>query len=167
MLLALTFIEVEKARAETTVAKMDHADASLRYRQKQLTRLKELAAKNAVETHVVDEAEDFAESAKAELASAKSQVLSARAGVEEAKAKLEAAKSTEVEAQAALHGAQADLQKALIVANSTRVVCPFDGIVTRRGYHVGDFVRSGDATSAEASLLTVSETTNPKFPTIF
>ena len=43
------------------------------------------------------------------------------------------------------------------MVESTRVVSPWDGIVTRRGYHVGDFVRSGDAATA-APLLTVSET---------
>ncbi len=101
--------------------------------------------------------EDRVAEGRADLAEAKTQVVSARAAVQEGNANLEAVRSTVTEAEATLHGAEADLRKAQIGVSSTKVFSPWNGIVTKRGYHLGDFVRSGDAPNS-APLLTVSET---------
>jgi HlyD family secretion protein len=84
-------------------------------------------------------------------------VATTKAGIEEGKAKLLAAKCDVGEAEADLRVARAEQRKAEIVAGRTKVVSPFDGIVTQRGYNVGSFVRSG-AQAGSAPLLTVVQT---------
>jgi RND family efflux transporter MFP subunit len=56
-----------------------------------------------------------------------------------------------------VEGAEAALQKAKTLLALARVCAPFDGVVSRRGYFVGDYVASGGK-GARLPLLTVERT---------
>ena len=144
VMVAQAVLEAERAKADAVAATVSRSESSLRYREKLLKRLQSLAARKAVENNLADEAESNVEAGKSELAAAKAQASSAQASIQEAMAKLVAARSDVGEVEANLHVVQADLEKAVAFAVSTRMVSPWDGIVTKRGYHVGDYVRSGD-----------------------
>jgi RND family efflux transporter MFP subunit len=157
VMVARASLAAEKAKADAAGASVQTADARLQYQGKSTRRLRELASRNAVERNLIDEAESRLEAAKSDLASARAQEVTAKASIQEASAKLVAAESDVREAEADLHVAQADLGKALAVAESARIVAPWDGVVTGRGYDVGDYVRSGDA-GGPAPLLTLVKT---------
>ena len=150
-------LEADKAKADAVAATVSRHESVLRYREKSLERLRGLAAQNTVELRLVDEAEENVEAARSALTEAKAQVVTAKAGIEEAMAKLVAARSDIEGAKADIHLAQAELENASAVAGYTKIVSPWDGIVTRRGYHVGDYVRSGDR-GGFVPLLTLIQT---------
>jgi len=150
-------LEADKAKADAVAATLSRNESILRYREKSLERLRALAAQNAVERRLVDEAEENVEAARSAVTEAKSQVVKAKAGIEKATAKLVAARSDFEGAKANIHVAQAELENASAAAGYTRIVSPWDGIVTRRGYHMGDYVRSGDL-GGRVPLLSLIQT---------
>jgi len=150
-------LEADKAKTDADAATVSWLESILRYRQKSLERLRGLAAQNSVERRLVDEAEENVEAAMSALTEAKAQVVTAKAGIEKAMAKLVAARSGVEGARADIHVAQAELENVSAVAGYTRIVSPWDGIVTRRGYHVGDYVRSGDL-GGRVPLLSLIQT---------
>ena len=150
-------LEAEKTKAQTAAAAQQRAESLLRYREKSFERYKDLAGNKSIAQTVVDEAEGRVEAAKSSVSEAKSQAATARAGIEEGKAKLLAARSSVGDAEADLRVARADQRKATIQQESTTIVSPFDGVVTRRGFHSGDFIRSG-VDGGSAALLVVMKT---------
>ena len=150
-------LEAEKARADAIAATVSRHESILKYREKALNRLQGLAAEKAVERRLVDEAEENCEVARSALSEAKSQTITAKADIEKATAKLVATRAEIEVAKADIHVAQAELENATAVAGYTRIVSPWDGIVTKRGYHVGDFVRSGEL-GAPMPLLSLIQT---------
>ena len=107
----------------------------------------------AVETRLVDENERNAEVARPACDQAEAQLASASASIEEGEARLQAARSDIAEAQAGLRLAQTVYEQAVAAAGDSRIVSPWDGFVTRRGYHVGDYLSSAQAAGL-APLLT-------------
>jgi RND family efflux transporter MFP subunit len=132
----------ERAKVQSAEADLKNSEAALLYREKQLKRMTELAQRNAVGQNLVDEQAQGFEAAKASCDAAQAQVALARAGLGGAEAKIEAARAEVEEARAEFAVAVADLRKFEVLDGLTRVSSPLDGVVTRRGYHVGDFVRS-------------------------
>ncbi len=59
-----------------------------------------------------------------------------------AEAKVRQAKADVAEARAAVRVAEARLERAKVLAGYTRITAPFDGVVTRRNFHPGAFIRS-------------------------
>ena len=147
-------VQAEKARAETAAAAVRQAESSLKYREQLLTRLRDLAARNAVETQLVDENERNAEVARSACDQARAQLVSASASIEEGQARLQAARSDIAEAQAGLRLAQTVYEQAVAAAGDSRIVAPWDGFVTRRGYHVGDYLNPAQ-TAGPAPLLSL------------
>lgn len=128
--------------------------ANLIYRKKQHDRIKTLYDQKAVDEKILDEAADHlraaeakvdaatvaVENAKADIAVKQSKLLQAEAGVNTAKANVEAAKLVQ--------------EKAQIASAQTKVQSPFDGVVARRNYHVGDYVRPSER-GAEGVMFTL------------
>ena len=81
--------------------------------------------------------------ARAALASAEARIAQARAEVEQSAADVAAA--------------EADLAKADVLVNYTRITSPYDGVITRRSFHNGDFIRSA-AEGGDTPLLAVDRT---------
>ena len=150
-------LAAEKTKVETATAVQERADSMRRFREKQLERYKGLAGDKQIPRELVDEAEERAEAAKAAVSEAKAQAATVRAGIEEEKAKLLAARSGVGDAEADLRVARVDQRKAAIQQESTTMLSPFDGVVTRRGFHSGDFIRAG-AEGGSAAVLVVMKT---------
>jgi RND family efflux transporter MFP subunit len=74
-----------------------------------------------------------------------------------AQAKLEASEIDVREATADRKVAMADVARAEVFVNYTRIVAPWDGIVTKRACNEGDFVRSGELVGS-TPILTVVKT---------
>ena len=74
-----------------------------------------------------------------------------------AAAKVDQARADVAEARAMIGVAQARLDKARVDLDYARIVAPFDGVVTRRSFHPGAFIRSA-AEGNQTPLLTVSRT---------
>lgn len=158
---AIAAAQANKKAAETTIdratATVERENASYTFRDKQFRRFQELVQAKSVDERLVDEKEDqrlaagsAVDAAKAALAEAKAMVVSAEAKVEQAKADL-------VDAQAEVDVAKANLAKAQVFATYTKVISPYDGIITTRGFHRGDFIRTAEQ-GGGTPLLTVERT---------
>jgi HlyD family secretion protein len=110
--------------------------------KKQLTRITGLVARNAVEEKLEDEQKDRHDVAVADVGVAQAEVISAQAEVMNKAALVEEAGADLIEAQANVEIAQANLGKARVIQEYTRITSPYDGVVTLRSFHRGDFVRS-------------------------
>ncbi len=143
------------AEAEAALAEATAAEATLGYRQKQFDRIGGLIARAAVEPRLGEEAQDRLDEAKAALAAAKAKILTTKAGLDGADAKVAQAKADVAGAEADLRVAEAGLDKAELLVGQSTIASPIDGVVTRRSFHPGDFVRAGDQPGAVPVLTIV------------
>jgi RND family efflux transporter MFP subunit len=157
-------ISAAKANQYASETAVDRADAgikrdqaALEFREKQFKRFRELADAKSIDERLVDEkfeqklaAQAAVDASVANLAEAKALVTSAIAKVEQARADL-------VDAEAEVDVAKANLARAEVLAGYTQIISPYDGVVTVRTYHRGDFIRGADQTGVQP-LLTVERT---------
>jgi RND family efflux transporter MFP subunit len=128
------------------------------YREKQRARIAELVSKNAIEQKLVDEQEDQYEAAVgAELAAAES-VNSAEQKEAAAKARLEQAQADLKYAEAELAVTKSLLEKSETMLGYATIRSPYTGVVTRRSFHPGDFIKSAENGGDRIPLLTVERT---------
>ena len=157
-------IAAAEAEAKADAAAVKRADAMVRartafrkYREKQRVRFEELANKQAIEPRVVDEQEEYFLSAQESENEAKEAVTAAIERVATAKAKIAQAKADLEEAAASLGVATAELERSEVLLNYAVITSPYTGVVTRRSFHVGDFIRSADQ-GGTTPLLAVERT---------
>jgi RND family efflux transporter MFP subunit len=143
---------VKKAEAD-----IERYTSTRRYREKALARYRGLLAQQAVQQQIVDEEEEHYESAIAAEHSAQADVFTARAKVVSAEAMVEQARADLAEAKANVGVDESNLARARVLVDYTRIVSPYTGIVTFRGFHRGDFIRSAE-NNAEKPILTVART---------
>ena len=91
---------------------------------------------------MVDQKEDAYESALAAEKAARAAIITANAKVSAAKAKIDQAVADRKAAEANVAVAKSKLKKAEVFVTYTRIVSPYTGVVTHRGYFPGDFIRS-------------------------
>lgn len=127
------------------------------YREKQLTRIKELAASRAVDARLADEQEDFYQSAVEGESSAKEQVNAALERAAAAKSKVVQAEADLDEAKAGVGVAEAELARSEVLLGYTVIKSPYTGVITRRSFHPGDFIKAADQ-GGNTPLLTVERT---------
>jgi HlyD family secretion protein len=137
-------VKVEESKIVASDTALDEAEAKVQAPKRQLDRVRELAKSNAVGQNAVDEKADQYATAQSGSRLARAQRDVARATLVEALEKLGAAKADVVEAMSEVRIAEAGLKSSEIVAGYTKIVAPFDGIVTRRNYHAGAFIRSAN-----------------------
>jgi multidrug resistance efflux pump len=157
-----TAAAAEKAAGEWIKVKQEEvgrAEASERFRQKELTRFKGLASgpNPAVTADVIDEATERYESARAGSAAARAAVGDARAELEKASAKSEAAAADVKVAESLIGVARKDREKAEALLGFATIRAPFDGVVTRRKVDPGDFVQNAATASTEPLLSVVRD----------
>ena len=136
---------------------IDRLIAAHEYAQKQLTRAKGLVAERAADARLVEEHVLQLDTAAAAERTARLAVTTAKAQHAAAVAKVEQSRADVAEAKAAVSVAEARLAKARVNVEYTRIIAPFDGVVTHRAFHPGAFVRSASE-GGQASLLTVKRT---------
>jgi RND family efflux transporter MFP subunit len=142
------------AQLDATKSELAAAEASQTYRTRQLERMKGLAERGAVEQRLVDETQDRADEARAAAASAKAKLATAQAGQDEVHARVQQAKADVSAAEAQVRLEEAALEKAKVLAEGANIASPIDGVVSRRNFHPGDFVRPGGQPGA-VPLLTI------------
>ena len=143
----------ESAAAQVQQASDDVAryTANRDYRKKELDRITGLFNRQAVSGELVDEQQKQYEAALASERSAQAAVVTARAQLSAAEARVEQAKADVGSARADVDAAAADLAKAEVLLDYTRITSPYDGVVTLRNFHEGDFIRS----ASEGGLIPV------------
>jgi len=132
-------------------------DAEILFREKEYRRLQALSQANSVQEALVDEklfqlqsVQVGKRSAETAVLFAKQQALAAGARVELSEADLAVARmQTKIE--------DAKLKKSQLYASFSKITSPYNGVVTARRFHPGEFIQAADKSSGEA-LLTVGRT---------
>ena len=161
---AEAFIESAKADRDAAASAVEQAKAEVEryvamtsYHGKKFARYKQLVKSNAIPQQLADEEEENYESSKAsELASRKG-VLNARAQLLAAKARVKKAEADLAEAKANVHVAEAKKATADVLVGYTKITSPYDGVITKRNFFPGAFIRSA-AEGGVVPMLTVART---------
>jgi RND family efflux transporter MFP subunit len=151
--------ELESGRA---IVKQNEADlsrtaANIRFRDIQYKRILDLSKANAIEMRLVDEKHEQLDAAEAAQNVAIATIAASKADVGAKQAKVLQAEADVVNAKAKIQVAAANVEKAAVFVNYCKIVSPYNGYVTVRSFHVGDFIRAADQ-GARIPLLTVART---------
>jgi RND family efflux transporter MFP subunit len=159
---AEAFIEAAKAdrdaqgsAVEQATAEVDRYKSMRVYHEKKVARYRDLVAKKAIPQEILDEEEESYDSARAsELASQKA-VLHAKAQLLAAAARVKKSEADLVEAKANVGVAEAKHARAKVFVGYTKITSPYDGVITKRNFFRGAFIRSA-AEGGTLPLLTVA-----------
>lgn len=172
VLLAEAKVEQMTAGVETAAAELKAATAAValaraevksktafrEYREKERNRIVDLAKREAVQQRVADEQENYFQAAiAAELASneavnsAIEKEAASRATVVQSKANLK-------RAQAEVEVAKARLEQSQVMLDYTVIKSPYTGVVTKRHFHVGEFIGSSGPVGNRVAILEVERT---------
>ena len=151
--------DLAAATAEVTrsEAAAKSASAWVRFRALQLKRMEALFQSRSIEEKLVDEAKEQYEASVETERSAIEAITTSKAKVAASAAKVEQANAELGEAQADVEVAQAELEKAEVQVAFSKVTAPFDGVVTKRVFNVGAYIRSAND-GGNAPFLTVQRT---------
>ena len=153
--------KAEFEAAETNISLADaellKASSYLKFREIQYDRVKKLFDLKSIDERLVDEKYEQRDAAHAAENSGRAAVAAAKAQTIAAKARIDSADADVLEAKAQVRLAKAKEARARVFVGYTKITSPYDGVVTRRSFHVGDFVRAADQGGA-APLLTVART---------
>ncbi|HWL08825.1 MAG TPA: efflux RND transporter periplasmic adaptor subunit [Planctomicrobium sp.] len=138
-------------------ADVERWNAEILFREKELHRLKALSASNSVQEALVDEKLFQLQSTQAAKRSAETVILTSKEEAAAAGARVELADADIAVARMQTRIEEARLKKARLYASFARIVSPYEGVITTRQYHPGEFIRSADKASGEP-LLTVGRT---------
>ncbi|MFT3879001.1 MAG: efflux RND transporter periplasmic adaptor subunit [Gemmatales bacterium] len=152
--------DLKAAEAAVIVARTQvKSRASYRkFREKQLNRLKQLNSERTIEAAVVDESQDQYEAAIEAENAAVEMVTTAQEKVNTSKAHIDQSQADLEEAMAEVLVAQAELQRSQVLLEYATIKSPYEGIVTRRSFNRGDFIRSADAGGERVPLFSVERT---------
>jgi HlyD family secretion protein len=152
--------DVGAARAAVALATAEkQSKTSYReYREKQRKRIAELVASRAIEAKLADEQHDQYQAAVGAESAATEAVGAAKQKEAAAKARVKQAEADLRFAEAEVTTAQAKLERAQVLRDFAVIRSPYTGVVTRRNFHPGDFIRSADAGGERLPLLSVERT---------
>lgn len=128
------------------------------FRGKQLERIKALYKDQAVEAKLVDEVTDQYEASLEAENAAREAITTNEQKAEAAKAKVDQAAADIEEAKAEIDVAKAELERAKVLLDYTVITSPYDGVVTKRNFFPGDFIRSADAGGDRSPVVAVDRT---------
>jgi len=128
------------------------------YREKQRDRIQELVARQALEAKLEDEQEGQYQAAVAADLAAEEAISSAKQKQAAAEARVTQAQADLRYAEAEVATAKARLEKSQVLFDYTIIKSPYNGVVTKRHFHRGDFIRSADAGGDRVPLLAVERT---------
>ncbi len=150
-------LEAAQAEVKQTEATAKSSAAWVRFRQKQLARMKDLFALKSIDERLVDENQERYEASVETEQAALAAISTAKAKAAAAAAKIQQARADVAEAQSEVKVAQAELEQIQVQISFATVVSPFDGVVTFRNFFPGDFVRAAND-GGNHPLLTVQRT---------
>ena len=143
---------VKVKQAETD---LDTAIAMLNLRKQQYQRFKSLAASKSIEQELADEKFEALKASEASERSTRQSIVSARAAAVSSQEHVIGADADVADAKAQVQVADANLSRAKVFQDYTTIRAPFDGVVTRRTFHDGDFILEGTS-SGNKPLLSVA-----------
>ena len=143
---------IAKAQAAVSRCKSDRE-----YREIQLKRITSLYQSDSVEERLVDEQNRQLGSARSAEEGALAEVTNSKALAHGAEARVAQAKADAVAARANLEVAEAALDKAKVFVDYLKIVSPYDGVVVKRNFFRGDFIRSADQQTT-VPLLAIDRT---------
>jgi RND family efflux transporter MFP subunit len=147
-----------RAKVEQSQADLESAAALRKLRLQQYQRFLALAKTNSIEQELVDEKLEARRAAEAaERASVKA-VATAEAGVAAAEARQKRAAADLTTARAQVQVAEAELEHAKTFEQYTYLRSPYNGVITKRSFHEGDFIRDAASGSAHIPILSVART---------
>lgn len=149
-----------EAQLEETKADVESAKADLELKRRQYVRIRNLAKLKAIEQELVDEKEAAKLSADAKVRAVEKSVVRVQAAIVEEKANVKKAKADLVDAKAQVEVALGKLKRAKALLEYTKVEAPFDGIITFRGYHNGDFIHNASQAGGDGRAMFVVNKTN-------
>jgi RND family efflux transporter MFP subunit len=149
--------DVDVAQAGITFAEASAKSkaAELRFREKQLARMKDLFALKSIDERLVDEKTEQRDTAQESERAARASISSSKAQLAAATAKVAQAQADLLEAQSAVKVATAEFEQQQVVLNFATIRSPCDGVITHRALFPGDFVRAADAGGQGQPMLTV------------
>ncbi len=155
---ALAFQRAAEARKKKADADLESAVATRTYRDLALKRMTELVRRNAVEQRLVEESEEEYHASVAAEDAATAGIKTAEAEVKEAEARVLQARADLVGAQAEVKVKQADLAKAKVYQDYTKITSPYDGVIIQRGeaVHKGAFIQAATQNLGDQPMLTVA-----------
>jgi RND family efflux transporter MFP subunit len=133
------------AETKTTEARagMRRADADLVRWDAELARVAQLVRESALTGGLLDETKSKQAAAAAARDEARARVTTAEAGLVEAKAGIDKAHADIGAAKARVNVAQFEVKKTQVDLAYTRIVAPFDGVITKRRVDPGHLTRIG------------------------
>lgn len=134
-------VDAAKATVDKQKAAQKRSEARMSFYEKQFKRVQSLLQLKSIDERLVDEKEDQFLASEADLDAAKAAVVSANLDVKAAEARLGQANADVGAAQAAVRVATAALAKAEVRKKFGEIASPYDGVVTVRNFHVGEFIR--------------------------
>lgn len=156
VMVARAEVLADEAEVKQSEAQVGVAVARRTYRQKEFVRYNELATTRVIDQRAADEKQDDFEAAKAGENVAIAAVQTAKGRLARALATVEKAKADVLGARADLRVAEAKQSVAQTFEEYTRLTVPFDGTVTERNYHDGDFIRAADSGSETRPVLMIT-----------
>jgi RND family efflux transporter MFP subunit len=141
----LAHASVESATAKLAEARagIERAEADVARWQSETERVVQLVSDRAVTRSLLDETRSKLRSAESTRDESRAQVRSAEAALVQSQAALDQARADVVAAQSNVKVAQEDAHRLEALLTYTKIVAPFDGIITRRNVDTGHLMRSG------------------------
>jgi multidrug efflux pump subunit AcrA (membrane-fusion protein) len=149
--------EVARTGVRQRQAEVVAAEATRDFRKLRYERFKAMAKRGSLPEGALDEEERDYKASEAVVMAAEAAEARARADLSEVDFKYEAAEADIDLSRALVEVARRDLDRARAVADYTRVVAPFDGVVIRRNVDPGSFVQNATTGSSEP-LISVART---------
>jgi len=150
------FVDSAEAALEEARSEKASAQASVDLYNNEHNRYHSLVEQNAARRDLLDESKYRLDAARAEFKSVQARIRTSQSRVAAARATLAKAQADLKAAQAAVEVARADLEYTETMMQYARIRAPFDGQITKRWVHPGDFIQSADGNSAAKPLLTVT-----------
>lgn len=147
--------EAAQSAVAQAKAEVDRYVSSTDFHQKKLARYRDLVAKRAIPQSIADEEEEAYQAARANQAAANKAVLTAQADLAAANARIKKAEADLEQAKADVAVFEAVLARAEAMVGYTKIVSPYDGVITKRNFFPGAFIRSA-AEGETLPLLTVA-----------
>jgi HlyD family secretion protein len=162
MLAAITTAKADLGAAAAAIALAEaEKQSKVSYRvlrEKQRNRIKYLVEKQALESKLGDEQEDQLQAAVSAELAATASVNAARQREAAARARVQQAEADLRYSKAEVASAEAHQEKSQVLLNYTTIRSPYTGVVTKRNFFPGDFIRSADSGGDRVPLFAVERT---------
>ncbi len=152
---AKSALQSAQALAKEAEAGVERREAEFQRATSELERITALYADKSVTQKTLDESQAAHRAANAARSEAQARIISAQAVVAEKEAAIEQAEADALAIASKEEVAQADEQRLRAIHEYTRIVAPYDSIVTERNVDVGHLVQPGKSTSDKPIFVVV------------